>query len=67
MNVHMRPPTVCVTTASLGKMKDQQIQTEMVETVDRDVQAGDIQQHQGVYLMRDQCRVHTKNLVWGQI
>ena len=37
----MRPPlTVCFTTA---KVKDQQIQTEIVVTVDQDVQTGDTQ------------------------
>ena len=32
-------------------MKDQEIQTEIVGTVDRDEQAGDTQQQQGVHLL----------------
>ena len=32
-------------------MKDKQIQTEIVGTVDRDEQAGDTQQQQGVHLL----------------
>ena len=68
MNVaHMRPPTVCVTTASLGKVKDQQIQTEIVETVNRDVQAGDIQQQQGVHLMHWSVQGARENFGLGTI
>ena len=44
----MRPPTICFTTAGLGKVEDQEIQTEIVETVDQYVQVESTTQHQGV-------------------
>ena len=43
--------TLCFITAGLGKVevKDQQIQTEIVETADQHIQAGDTLQQQGQY------------------
>lgn len=45
--------TVCFTAADWSKVevKDHEIQTEVVETVDQDVQAEDTQQQQGVHLL----------------
>ena len=46
-----RAPSVCFTAAGMDKMevKNQQIQTEIVQTVDQHVQAGSTAQQQGVY------------------
>ena len=46
-----RASSVCFIVAGMDKMevKDQQIQTEVVETVEQHVQAGSTAQQQGVY------------------
>ena len=47
----MRAPSVCFTAAGMDKIevKNQQIQTEIVNTVDQHVQAGSTVKQQGVY------------------
>ena len=46
-----RAPSVCFTVAGMDKMevKNQQIQTEIVKTVEQHVQAGSTAKQQGVY------------------